>query len=74
LYLNGIEAFANWRRVGYPRLTPVNHPIGTTNGTIPRRLYYPPSEAGINPSYTEAVQRQFGGEDELSGRVWWDRQ
>ena len=74
LYQNGMEAFANWRRSGYPDLVPVDHPIGTTNGTIPRRLYYPPSEAGINPSYQEAVNRQWGGENELTGRVWWDVQ
>ncbi|MEM9934231.1 MAG: SusD/RagB family nutrient-binding outer membrane lipoprotein [Bacteroidota bacterium] len=74
-YLNAMEAFANWRRTGYPQLTAVDHPIGTTNGTIPRRLYYPPSElANNNANYLEAVSRQFGGEDELTGRVWWDAQ
>lgn len=71
--LNAMEAWSNWRRTGYPTLDPVDHPIGTTNGTIPRRLYYPPNEAGINATnYEEAVSRQFGGEDELTGRVWWD--
>ncbi|MEM7514515.1 MAG: SusD/RagB family nutrient-binding outer membrane lipoprotein, partial [Bacteroidota bacterium] len=60
---------------GFPVLAPVDHPIGTTGGTIPRRLYYPPGEAGINPdNYNEAVNRQFGGTDDLTGRVWWDVQ
>ena len=72
LYLNAIEAFANWRVTGYPVLTPVDHEIGTTGGTIPRRLYYPSSEAGLNPNYQIAVDRQFGGQDNLTGRVWWD--
>ncbi len=72
-YQNAIEAFANWRASGYPVLTPVNHPIGTTGGTIPRRLYYPTSEAGLNPNYQIAVDRQFGGKDDLTGRVWWDK-
>jgi len=70
--LNAMEAWSNWRRTGYPELTPVDHPIGTTNGTVPRRMYYPPSEQGINPNYQEAVDRQFGGRDDLAGRVWWD--
>jgi hypothetical protein len=74
LYLDGMEAFANWRRTGYPELTPVDHPIGTTNGTIPRRLYYPPSELANNgENFQAALQRQFGGENELTGRVWWDQ-
>ncbi len=72
-YQNAIEAFANWRASGYPELTPVNHPIGTTGGTIPRRLYYPTSENGLNPNYNDAVARQFpDGNDDLTGRVWWD--
>lgn len=73
-YQNAIEAFSNWRASGYPQLTPVDHEIGTTGGTIPRRLYYPSSEAGLNPNYQTAVDRQFGGSDNLSGRVWWDVQ
>lgn len=74
-YQDGMEAFANWRRTGYPVLTPVNDPIGTTGGTIPRRLYYPPSELANNgDNYTAAVQRQWGGDDDLTGRVWWDVQ
>lgn len=73
-YLNAMEAFSNWRRTGYPELTPVNHPIGTTGGTIPRRLYYPPGEKSVNPNFDIAVNRQFGGVNDLTGRVWWDVQ
>ncbi len=73
-YQNAMEAFSNWRRTGYPELTPVNHPIGTTNGTIPRRLYYPPGEKGVNPNFDIAVDRQFGGVNDLTGSVWWDAQ
>lgn len=73
-YMNAMEAFANWRRTGYPVLTAVDHPIGTTGGTIPRRLYYPPNELANNEaSFTEAINRQWGGENELTGRVWWDK-
>ncbi len=74
MYQNAVEAFANWRSSGYPILTPVDHEIGTTGGTIPRRYYYPSSEAGLNPNYQTAVDRQFGGDDNLMGRVWWDVQ
>ncbi|GHB85864.1 SusD/RagB family nutrient-binding outer membrane lipoprotein [Persicitalea jodogahamensis] len=70
-YLNHIEAWANWRRTGYPKLTPTNDPANVTGGTIPRRLRYYEDEVGSNPaSYKEAIARQ--GEDLLTTRVWWD--
>lgn len=72
-FLNEYEAFANWRRTGYPELTPVDYPGNVTNGTIPRRMRYREAEAVANPSnYQEAVSRQ--GPDELTTRVWWDVQ
>ena len=70
-FLNEYETFANWRRVGYPMLVPTNYPGNVTNGTIPRRLTYPTSEASSNTeNYNAAVAAQ--GPDELTTRVWWD--
>ena len=70
--LNHIEGWSNWRRTGYPVLTPVNYPGNETNGQIPRRLRYPQSEPGINPNIQEAITRQ--GPDLFTTRVWWDKQ
>ncbi|MFZ6013539.1 MAG: SusD/RagB family nutrient-binding outer membrane lipoprotein [Bacteroidota bacterium] len=71
--LNDYEAFANWRRTGFPVLVPVNHPNGNTGGVIPRRMLYPISEAANNKTnYEEAVAR-MGGSDLMTGRVWWDK-
>ena len=54
--LNEYEAYANWRRTGYPELTPVNYPGNVTGGTIPRRLRYREAEAVANPeNYSAAV-------------------
>ncbi len=70
-FLNEYETFANWRRVGYPRLTPINYPGNVTNGTIPRRLTYPSSEESNNAeNLAAAIAAQ--GPDELTTRVWWD--
>jgi hypothetical protein len=67
------ETFANWRRSGYPVLTPVNYPGNVTGGTIPRRLIYPEAEASTNPdNYKAAIGRLTGG-DKLTSRVWWDK-
>lgn len=72
-HLNEYESFANWRRTGFPALTPVNYPGNVTNGTIPRRMRYREGEAVANPdNYAAAVARQ--GPDLLTTRVWWDAQ
>ncbi len=69
--LNEYEAYANWRRTGYPVLTPVNYPGNVTGGTIPRRLRYREAEAVANSeNYSAAIARQ--GPDEFTTRVWWD--
>ena len=70
-FLNEYETFSNWRRTGYPVLTPVNYPGNVTNGTIPRRLTYSESEQSVNPdNYAAAIAAQ--GPDVLTTRVWWD--
>ena len=67
------EAWSNWRRSGYPVLTPVNYTGNFTGGTIPRRQSYPTSESSTNPNgYKTAVANLAGG-DTYSGRVWWDK-
>lgn len=75
-FLNGPEAFANFRRSGFPALTP--NPYGqpnnpdVPNGTFIRRLTYPTSELSVNTdNVNEAIARQ--GVDKLSTRVWWDK-
>ena len=73
LYMNGYEAWAEWRRTGYPVLTPAPD---NNNIPIPRRQAYPSSEPNINSTnYKTAVQAQpgLGGKDDLTGRVWWDK-
>ncbi|KGO86566.1 hypothetical protein Q765_10090 [Flavobacterium rivuli WB 3.3-2 = DSM 21788] len=68
---NHIEAWANWRRTGFPALTPVNPPGNETNGVIPRRLKYSANEYGVNgANVAEAINRQ--GPDLFTTKVWWD--
>lgn len=76
-FLNEYESFANWRRTGFPELTPVNHPTGVTGGTIPVRLVYPQGEAGGNPdNFQAALSNQNMSSDftsHLTVPVWWDK-
>ncbi|MFS4466734.1 SusD/RagB family nutrient-binding outer membrane lipoprotein [Maribacter sp. 2210JD10-5] len=70
-YLNHIESYANWRRTGFPVLTPVNFPGNVSMGQIPRRLRYFEREMTANATnYQAAVARQ--GRDEFFTRIWWD--
>ena len=69
LYGQSIEAWANWRRTGFPDL-----PVALNdrnNGQIPRRMMYGSVEAATNATNVQlATDRQGGAE--LSNRVWWD--
>lgn len=67
LFLNGYEGWAEWRRTGYPNLVP------SGGNNVPTRQAYTSDEAFNNTeNYEEAVQRQFGGDNSLYGKVWWD--
>jgi hypothetical protein len=75
-FLNGPEAFANFRRSGYPTLTP--NPYGqpsnpdVPNGTFIRRITYPTAELSVNAdNINAAIAKQ--GPDKLSTKVWWDK-
>ena len=73
LYMNGYEAWAEWRRTGFPVLTPAPN---NGNIPIPRRQAYPVKEQNINgENYRTAISSQpaLGGKDDLNGRVWWDQ-
>ncbi len=71
-FLNGPEAFANFRRSGFPNLAPNPFPGKSIKGTFIRRLTYPNSEISVNSlSVKEAIARM--GADDLDTKVWWDK-
>jgi hypothetical protein len=72
-FLVGPEAWANFRRSGYPALTPNPFP-GSNLRTEPfiRRLTYTDAELNVNnANVQQAIARQ--GPDLLDTRVWWDK-
>ena len=70
--MNEYEAWNNWRRTGYPVLTPTNYTGNVTGGTIPRRLEYPPSQKITNAANYNAAIANLKGGDQLTSRMWWD--
>lgn len=67
---NGTEAFANFRRSGYPALSP-NLYNTKLNGGFVRRLSYPDAEGSANSKNYAAASTAIGG-DNLLSRVFWD--
>ncbi len=71
-FLNGPEAFANFRRSGFPELTPNPFPLQDISGDFIRRLTYPTTEISVNAEQVRiAIDRM--GPDVLDTRVWWDQ-
>ncbi len=75
-WLLGNEAWADFRRTGYPRLIPVANnkstdPTLTKTGA--RRIEYPDDEATSNAeNYQSAVSTLLGGADNMATRLWFD--
>ncbi|ADQ79754.1 hypothetical protein Palpr_1611 [Paludibacter propionicigenes WB4] len=65
----GLDAFAEWRRLDYPQLTA--GPATVLDGQIPSRFFYPGTEQSLNgASYQAAVAVQ--GKDILTTKLWFD--
>ena len=69
--MNGPEAWANFRRTGFPDLAPNPFPGKDISGDFIRRLTYPNSEISVNPDNVDAAIARMGADD-LDTRVWWD--
>ncbi len=72
MFDQGLQSWFEWRRIGYPVLTPAED--GMNAGKIPVRVMYPTDEAGRNPTNKDAGVTLLGGPDNLNTRVWWDTQ
>ena len=72
LLMNGPEAYANWRRTGYPVLVP-SVTAESNSTTIPRRFEYPLSELEQNSVNLKQAVAGLGGVDDWNKRVWWDK-
>jgi hypothetical protein len=76
IFPDGQEAWADYRRTGYPRLFPVinNYSGGTISTQIQiRRLAYPSNEYITNAAAVNAaVSTLLNGADNGGTRLWWD--
>ena len=72
------EAFANFRRSGYPQLSPLNFPgedpyvsIATGGDGFIHRLPYPLKEWSINSTNVQEAADRIGG-DNMGVHIFWD--
>ena len=79
-FLNGNEAWANFRRVGMETLTyasPTPSPLFISNPFTGKvvdwvnRITYPPSESLVNTTNWNAAVQAMGGSDGLGTKVYW---
>jgi hypothetical protein len=70
------EAWAEFRRTGYPRLAPVV--FNKSGGTVPagqyiKRLVFPDTEYQRNADNVQAAIGLLGGSDSQGTKLWWDK-
>ena len=68
LFGQGFEAWTEWRRTGYPTLSPV---VLAAETSIPSRLYYNSQEISLNRVNYVAATATLTGGDKLTSRLWW---
>lgn len=71
LYMQGVNAWSEWRRLDFPVLAfPV---AASSNATeIPRRFFYSSRESIVNTQSLNQAINDMGG-DTFSTRMWWDQ-
>lgn len=67
--LVGYEGWFNFRRTGFPALTPAID--NTNNDLIPVRYRYPDTEKAVNPSNYNTASARIGG-DTYDSKGWWE--
>lgn len=82
IFPDGLEAWSEWRRTGYPRIfkevknlsnmqaQSVNS-TGSDGGV--RRLPFPQKEYRLNRENVHAAKSLLNGPDDASTNVWWDK-
>jgi len=73
-FFNEYEAWANYRRTGFPVLNAVTYTGSQSPGAIPRRMYYSSVDKQVNTTNYNAAAAGMPGGDKVTSRMWWDVQ
>lgn len=72
IYYQSNEAWAEFRRTGYPRIW-LGPDANDNGGEIPRRVRYPIDEYAKNETNVKAAVSRLAEQDQYTSRVWWDK-
>jgi hypothetical protein len=67
-YPDGLQGWSEWRRTGFPALTPAPG----AGKAIPRRLPYGPNEPLYNPTNYAAAAALYNTNSQ-DAKMWWDK-
>ncbi len=72
LFGQGIEAWTEFRRTGYP-IMPAPDPQAKfqNDGVLPTRLVYPSTEYSLNAAKVASTDDLNGGPDNMKTKLWW---
>jgi hypothetical protein len=71
-YPDGIQGWSEWRRTGYPVLTPA--PDATNSSKqIPRRYMYGNNEYNLTGEALKTAIASLDGGDTMDSKIWWDK-
>lgn len=72
MFSQGVEAWTEYRRTGYPILPEADvRAIFENNGQVPTRLRYPELEYSLNAANLQAAVGLNGGPDDKLTPLWW---
>lgn len=72
LFPQGFDAWAEWRRTGFPVLKPAVDAVN--DGSIPTRYLYPVEEATVNGANNQAgISTLTPATNKNTSKVWWDK-
>lgn len=74
IFPNGMEAWAEFRRSGYPEMYPVYQSDNSLlpSGTFIKRVPFPLTEEANNKTELEKGKALLGGPDNVATNLWWD--
>lgn len=72
LFGQGIEAWTELRRTGYPVMPPHDpQSLFLNDGVLPTRLIYPSTEYSLNAEKVAEANTLNGGVDDMKTKLWW---
>ncbi|WP_339880363.1 SusD/RagB family nutrient-binding outer membrane lipoprotein [uncultured Algoriphagus sp.] len=72
LFGQGVEAWNEYRRTGFPVMpAPNQNAVFSNDGILPTRIEYPTSEYSLNKANLDEGVSKLGGSDNMRTPLWW---